>query len=190
MKNRSSTILALSLSLVIFTGAVYGYMYYMVDVFLDRIVEAQTTSNSLILTKSQEQSFLESYKSTASRWKSLPNYFVDSGHVVNFIEVIEALGTESGSKVSISSIDSDNLDGAPLGKEGVLSMRITIQGSWSSVMRALSLTETLPYKISIDEIKANTSNESGSTPASKVIWNLSFNMKIAMLVGSSTPSSI
>lgn len=187
MKNRSSIILALSLSLAIFTGAVYVYMYYMVDVFLDRIVKAQTTSNSLILTKSQEQNFLESYKSTASRWKSLPNFFVDSTKVVNFIETVEALGTESGSKVSISSIDADNLEDAPVGKEGVISMHLTIEGSWSAVMRALSLAETLPYKISIDEIKAN----SGSASASKAsLWNISFDMKTAMIVGSSTPSSI
>ena len=190
MKNNHLLLFIMAFCITIFTGAIYAYMYHMIDLSLERTVKLQTVVDSNALSKIREQSFLQTYNLTAQKWASLSNYFVEPGRIVNFIESVEDLGKESGSKVTIATIDADNLDNAKVGTEGSLRTHIVTQGTWTEVMRALSLAEVMPYKLSINNVRADSSTEkmSDATKANpaKVIWSLSFDMVVAMRAGTST----
>ena len=116
MKNSHTIFLILAISVTIFTACIYGYMYSMIDASILRTAKAQTAMNSAALAKDREQSFLRAYEATASKWASLPGFFVQSGQIVNYIEEVESLGKQSKSEVVISSIDADNLDNSSAGR--------------------------------------------------------------------------
>lgn len=178
-------------------ASVYGYMYYTISISFEKTVKAKDAVNSASLARERESNFLQTYEKTASSWVKLQSFFVDSDKVVDFIEAVESLGSQSKSKLSISSIEADNLENSSAGKEGKVRLRINAKGSWQSVMKALSLAEILPYKVSINNVQATvskdleTSGGNTSSGSQKAIWDLNFELQVAMIatrVASSTPS--
>lgn len=195
MKRNHSTFLIMALTVTLFVASVYGYMYYMINVAREKTVKAQSLINSSKAVKERENSFLNTYEKTVSKWSKIQGFFVESNKVVNFIESIELLSQQSGGKVTISSIEADNLENASAGKEGTIRMKITAQGSWESVMRALKLAELLPYKISVNNVQASSfnsdqNNDDKSKVAPKSVWNLSFDLQVAMLAATTTSVNI
>ncbi len=187
MKTNHLSLLIFAITVTIFVASIYGYLYYKITVAGQKISEAQYVIESAKLAKEREKSFLDRYNSTASKWASLQDFFVHSDRVVDFIEVIESLSNQSKSTVTISSIDADNLDNAAVGKEGLIRVRINAKGSWVSVMRALSLAEVLPYKMSINNVRLNVANnDSGNTKDAQRIWDLNFDLQVAMIVATSS----
>lgn len=194
MKINHLPLLILAIAVTVFVASIYGYLYYKINLSEQKISEYQYVIESAKLAKEREKSFLDRYTSTASKWSSLQNFFVHSDKVVNFIEVIESLSDQSKSTVTISSIDADNLDNAPAGKEGSIKLKINAKGSWISVMRALSLTEVLPYKVSINNVRLNVTNEdlkavTGQNKDQK-IWDLNFDLQVAMIAVASSSDPI
>lgn len=188
MKNNHLLLLVFAFFVTVFVASVYGYMYYRIDVSAGKIIDAQSLIQSNELAKQREKNFLDTYKATATKWSSLQNFYIKSNEVVNFIELMESFGPLSKSEVMISSIDADNLDGAPAGKEGKIKMHMSAKGSWSSVMRVLALTETLPYKLNLSNVRASGSINTGAKGTEpKSSWDLSFDLSVAMIaVGTST----
>ena len=190
MKINHLPLLILAVVVTIFVASIYGYLYYKINVSEQKISDYQYVIESAKLAKEREKSFLDRYTSTASKWSSLQNFFVHSDKVVNFIEVIESLSDQSKSTVTIFSIDADNLDNAPVGKEGSIKMKINAKGSWISVMRALSLTEALPYKVSINNVRLNVTNEDSKSVKDQKIWDLNFDLQVAMIAVASSSDPI
>lgn len=190
MKINHLPLLILAIAVTTFVASIYGYLYYKINVSEQKISEYQYVIESAKLAKEREKSFLDRYTSTASKWSSLQNFFVHSDKVVNFIEVIESLSDQSKSTVTISSIDADNLDNAPAGKEGLVKMKINAKGSWSSVMRALSLTEVLPYKVSINNVRLSVANEDSKSVTDQKMWDLNFDLQVAMIAVASSSDPI
>ena len=190
MKINHLPLLILAVVVTIFVASIYGYLYYKINVSEQKISDYQYVIESAKLAKEREKSFLDRYTSTASKWSSLQNFFVHSDKVVNFIEVIESLSDQSKSTVTIFSIDADNLDNAPVGKEGSIKMKINAKGSWASVMRALSLTEALPYKVSINNVRLNVTNEDSKSVKDQKIWDLNFDLQVAMIAVASSSDPI
>lgn len=190
MKINHLPLLILAVVVTIFIASIYGYLYYKINVSKQKISEYQYVIESAKLAKEREKSFLDRYTSTASKWSSLQNFFVHSDKVVNFIEVIESLSDQSKSTVTIFSIDADNLDNAPVGKEGSIKMKINAKGSWVSVMRALSLTEVLPYKVSINNVRLNAINENSKSVKDQKMWDLNFDLQVAMIAVASSSNPI
>ncbi len=192
MKHNHSTFLFMAILVGLFALSVYGYLYYRIDLSLEKTAKAQSLVNSAALTKERENTFMQTYDKTASKWSKLQELFVKSGEVVNFIEAVESLDSLSGSKVSISSIEADNLDNAPVGKEGFIRMNVSAKGSWQSVMKALSLAEALPYKVTINNVQANVSLENMESNKDikgdlvSRVWSLSFSLQAAMVSATST----
>lgn len=191
MKNNHLLLLIFAFIVTFFVASVYGYMYYRLDVSAQKILDAQSIIHSNELAKQREKSFLETYKATASKWASLQDFFVQSRDVVSFIEIIESFGPLTKTDVTISAISADNLDSAPAGKEGKIQMHISIKGPWNSVMRVLSLLETLPYKTTISNFRTNANvNSSAKGNEPKAIWDMSLDLQVAMIaVATSTITS-
>lgn len=194
MKTNHSTFLILAILVSMFTIAVYAYMYVTIDISLKKTVKAQTVANASALAKNREKSFLETYEKTSAKWSLIKNFFVSSNKIVDFIEVVEKLGDQSGSRVSIRSIEADNLDNAPIDKEGTVRLKVNARGSWQTVMKALSLAELLPYKVNVNNIQVSsykdTTNLSKNNVAQQAEWDMSFDIQATMIAVASSTASI
>jgi hypothetical protein len=78
--------------------------------------------------------------------KNLNSYFVDSDNMVGFIKDIETLGKNAGVSLVLSSVDISD-DG-----NGLLSLKFTTEGDWSGLMYLLSLVESMPVKMVVNNV--------------------------------------
>ena len=188
-------LLVFAIAVAVLSIGIYVYMYRMIDAFSLRTSTLRSAAEAATVNKQREQDFLKAYQETAPKWARLPGYFVSSQDVVSFIEAVEALGGQSGSVVTLSSLDADNLDSAPAGKIGGVRAKVDAEGSWSSVMRTLALAETLPYEITVNNLRfavvnqPNESAASSSASSAKPKWDLSFDIQADMIAVQATTTS-
>ena len=185
MKHTTSHILflILAISVTILVGAIYWYMSYAINVSISRAAMARSAIDTDLSNKNRQQTFLNTYNDTAADRARLSGFFIPANRVVTFIEVVENLSQQSGAKVSLVSVNADNLDGLPSGTQGIVRASVSAIGSWSSVMRALKLAESLPYKISVSNVNLATSGGgSSSTKAETRIWSVNFDLVVATMV--------
>jgi len=167
--------------------ALYAYLYGMVGASADRARLAEDIIGTEQGAQKQSKGLQDEYASTAAARARLPGLFVSAGNAVAFIEALESIGTASGASVSISSISADPLDGAAPGTTGNISADVTAQGSWAEVMRALVLSESLPYQDAIDHIALAGGRSNAAGDASKAAWQISYHIS-ALLIAGAVPS--
>lgn len=192
MKTNHTLLLVFAIIVTIIVGGVYGLMYFGIEMSAQKIIKNQEQIDSQNLARQREKSFLDTYKATAHKWSELQDHYVKSNEVVSLIEKIEAIGPQSQTELVISSIDADNLENASFGKEGKIRMKISSRGAWSSVMKSLALVELMPYKLSINNVRANSSlntQNQNKSSTSKSTWEISFDLQVAMLSATSTLGS-
>ncbi len=175
-----SFFLILAILVMLVVASIYGYMYHAVGLSTDRAIKAASMVSSEKNNRYHELAITELYGSTSADWAKLPELFVPSNRVVTFIEAIESLGKQTGSDVSLTSIDADSLEGAAVGTQGVIRGHVDAHGSWSSVMRTLMYAEALPYLISIDHVNVNTSGSGDAQKQDR--WSISFDIQAKELV--------
>jgi hypothetical protein len=175
MKHPHSHIPFLVLALAVFAtvAVLYAYIFYATSASVRQTNLARDAVKTERANQSQSESFLELASSTAVSRARLSSFFVPVDDVVVFITALESLGPQSGGAVSIASISAD--------PAGLVRAGINAHGSWPSVMRVLSLAERMPYAVSVDHVRLDTS---ASDPASKRMWNLSFDIQAATAVPS------
>lgn len=175
MKHHHSHILlfVIALSVTLFVYVLYGYMYYSVGRSLERVLVARGEVKKEQLYKDQGDTLVTLHEATVDDRAKLSTFFVSDSDKVLFIENIESLGSRIGSEVSISSILADDLATSPVGKRGHINMHVDVQGTWSSVMSTLVSAEDLPYKVTISNVRLDTSGIPDSKNK-KQMWRLSF----------------
>lgn len=141
-------LLILAISVTMLVVVVYGYMYYVVRFSIVRAANARDIVSLEKANKDRESDVRALYDRTKNARDSLSNFFIPADRVVDFIEAIEALGPETGSKVTLS-IDTVDASDSEEKKNGLARANVEAVGSWTSVMRALSLAENLPYIVSV-----------------------------------------
>ncbi len=172
----ATLILAAAVTLVI--GVLYIYMFYATNASVNQADLARDIVRVEMSDQSQSKSLSQLASSTAASRAHLNSFFVPADDVVTFITSLESIGGESGSSLSLASIDADSLDGKPAGTIGTVRAHIDADGSWSSVMRALAIAENMPYAVSIDQVQLNASTGQNG----RSTWNLSFDIQAAMIV--------
>ncbi len=80
----------------------------------------------------------------ASDEKEIGDYFVSDSNVVSFINDIESLGTQEGTKVSVTSVSKGGTRALP-----ALLVMLSIDGSFDQVMRTIGAVEYSPYALSL-----------------------------------------
>jgi hypothetical protein len=172
-------LLILAVAVTAVAGSLYAYMFYATASSVARANSARDVVALEKADQSQEKSLIATASTTESNRARLASFFVPADSVVSFITALEALGPESRSAVSIASISSDSLSGKASGTIGSAQAHIDARGSWSSVMRALSLAERMPYAVSISNVLLD---ESAASAGSKNhMWSLSMDIKALIL---------
>jgi len=177
MKNtpHHTILLILALSVTLLVGAVYGYMHYVVKISITRAATARDIVALEKANKGREQDVRALHQRTAEARGSLSQFFIPADRVVEFIEAIEALGPQTESIVTLSSINDippGQIEGSAY---GLARAHVEVRGSWSSVMRALSLAENFPYAISV---KGTRVNSVGSGAGSS--WKAEFTLEVLL----------
>ncbi len=163
----------------------YLYVYESIDFAVNHAIQDTQQAQTEKARAVYAHKIASLYQTTANDWSKLPSLFIPADHTVVFIDAVQGIGPQTGSEVSLSSIDADNLDSAPAGTIGTIHGHVDAKGSWSALMRALMLAESLPYAVSIDHVAFSVSN-SGEGKTATHVWTMSFDIQAQELVSASS----
>jgi hypothetical protein len=186
MKHSHIPLLILAVSVTLVVAGMYVYMYNTTGT---AIVRASLARDAMVTEQHdqlQSRAIFDLASSTAADRSRLSSFFISPDDIVSFITLLESLGTQAGNKVSITSIDADNMTNAAPGTVGHAHARIDTRGSWTQVMTVLSLAENLPYISTLNHVRLNANDVGGK----QAYWSLSFDVQVSLLappVTSSTP---
>lgn len=123
---------------------IFGNMADLKDQVAKTQVYAGNIDNALRL-KREEMDF-------ADKISLLDSFFVKNGEEPFFVEKAEKLGKDLGLKVETNSILEDKL---PRNGYKTLSVSISFSGSLSKSVQFLKSLETMPYAVSLEDVKVD-----------------------------------
>ena len=183
MINRRFHIFLLVFALVV--TIIVTWLYFHIQEVISNTIESTASARSIILNdqidRISQDNVLQIYNSTAADRTKLKSVMIPSDQILSFIQTLETLGPKSGADVTVSSIGSDLSDNSLPGKRGTISVHIEVKGSWATVMKALILSENLPFESTIDGVGLSGSiQDQGKVKVP--VWNISFNLKAMSVV--------
>ena len=178
-----TSLLIFALTTTVFVSALYGYMYYVVEASVRDALAAREQASQREQFLAQEKEISAAYEATAVDRARLPTFFVSDNATISFIETVETLGDKVGSTVTLSGINADNLDTTEPGTIGTIKVNVDVRGSWSAVMRTLGLAEVLPYRVSIQRVRLDSSGSLPTPGAKQVVpqWSATFTIEAALI---------
>ena len=170
---KSHTIIILILSFII--TAVTILLFF----FLLKVIENKNQHASAVLEtlkdKIQEK---ENATINASRLDELNqiqnnvnNYFVDKDKIDIFVNYLEDMGLKLGSSVSVESIELLEKS------KDIISVKLSVGGTFGKVMNTISFLENIPYQINITQIYLSKDTKQVKNQKTQT-WqaNISFNI--------------
>ena len=163
------------ISIVTIAVTVFGYIFIYKQTI--RQADHYVTSNSELVAenkrKQNEQELIKVYNSTKDTRLTLTKLFVREDKIVDFIEMIEKVSTDSGSNTELVSITNS---------DGKVKAKINSKGTWSHVMKSLVLIENLPISMSLSNVTLNTVSSVENAEDKKGIkkaqnWELSLDVE-------------
>ncbi len=158
----------------VFGLAAYAFLWFQIGTLS---AEAMAEANDLKVARDSSQSAVSLQKSlqnSAISLQIIDSYFLPQNGTVSFVEFLESLGSISGTKVSIQSI---GLDKGQVGDfKEVLAVTVDSVGTWSNLMRFISLVESSPYHIDIASADINMNS---AKPANE--WHALITVKVIQL---------
>jgi hypothetical protein len=181
MKSPQSHIpfLFLAIAVTLLVGMLYAYLYWQVNVSLDKAIVARDIALVETDKKSREKDVLKLYETTQEDRNKLAGYFIPSDGTVQFIEAVESIGPVAGSSVELSTIEADNLAGKPAGTIGTVRAHVEARGQWAAVYKTLLFAERLPYKLAIKNVRLGSGDEVGKAGRA---WRVSFDIVGTLIV--------
>lgn len=170
-------------------------VYVVGVVWLHKKGDAIATERQKIAEMTRELENINTLKEQVESGKELESTFtkhlVSRNQIVNFIKEVESLGNQTGAYITIDAIDSSLGSGSD-DKIVPANFKLSIRGSWRSVMRTLMLVENLPYlgtigAINFEYIKAlslgdNSAPGAATTPVKvQAGWKADFNYTFRLI---------
>ena len=188
MNIRRSHIGGLICSILLLIVVIGGYLYaqHMVDVSVQDVLADRESSATLELARGQNKGLIAIYKDTAFDRDRLAHAITPTQAPIDLIVAVESIGHQSSSTLALTSIDSLQTEGASAQAPTMVTLRVSVEGSWSSVMKALKLAEALPYATRISRLNLDTSVLGNST--AKRNWKLTFDLSAALSATAATSS--
>jgi hypothetical protein len=135
--------------------SVLGYIVlYRMVVSSAALAATAAADEAIASQKNQyEKELTAIYSSSFNELSRIAGYVVSQEKIVEFIQSVESIETNSGAKVELSGIDSGNFAPTEANPIGSLKAHMEIEGSWKNVMRAFVMLENIPYSISLNNIR-------------------------------------
>lgn len=156
------TVITIILLNAIALGA-WFYLFYTIEKQNNFVKEGQ--KKLLISEKNFEnnKSLNNLINEISNEREKINSAFVDKDSIINFVERLEALGSETGASVKIESINTDIKD-----KKG-LYIRFSLKGDFNQLFKYLNLTEDLPYLINVEKINLRNSTSDEWTATFEIL---------------------
>jgi hypothetical protein len=157
---QSRTKQLLMLAAVMAVAAVVAYAFLFISI-RDKIKAASLLLNEADAIEQKEKklgSVEILVKGIEAERRQIHSYIVEKDDSIDFIEMIEELGERAGAPVEVTSIGIEPLleDSGESDTGELLRLNFTSSGSWSSLFYLLSLVESVPFNVLIEQ--ANLEN--------------------------------
>ncbi len=184
MKNKFLNIVILISLLIIFLISIYVWVYNVTDKHFNKANEVAILLQSERAKHSELEGLKSNINQTLSKKEKLVSVFLNHDQAAEFIQLIESLAKEvgiSGKTVSVESNDVSEL--SILGKEQ-MEIAFEASGSYSKLMKFVSIIEKLPYKSSINNlsISKNTKISSSKNNSTDVAVPSGWSLKMVLNV--------
>ncbi|MFA6515135.1 MAG: hypothetical protein WCT42_02630 [Candidatus Paceibacterota bacterium] len=126
-------------------------------VFFLKIIKNKDQHISVVLTTLQKKigekenaaKFAEKVTEIKSLQDSVNSLFVDPNKIDTFVDYLEEIGSNLGSKVIVQGIEM------PPKTKNIIAIKISITGTFQEVMRTVSFVENIPYQVNITQVYLN-----------------------------------
>ena len=136
--------------------------------YLDSIKQVESEKN----TVNYEQKLIDTFNKYEQDRLKIESYVVKEDKLVDFIERIEKIGSDSKTDLQLSSITS---------VDNKIKARVNTTGGWQGVMTALQMIENIPLSVSISNVRLDTSGDIEGIVNSKTTkireWRLSIDIE-------------
>ncbi|HCY26124.1 TPA: hypothetical protein DIC38_00355 [Candidatus Nomurabacteria bacterium] len=161
-------------------------MSLLVFIFFFKIIENKNkhtgavlyTLQEKILDKENSESLKDRLVEIETTFNKIDGYLFDKESVDTFVGYIEDLGSSVGAEISVRSID------AIKNEKNLMKIKVHSNGSFSSVIKSISLIENMSYKIEVVQVylNRNLETEEKEGEQTKTILNnwgadITFNIK-------------
>lgn len=166
MNHRHYILILFSLASVIFSLFVYVFIYKKTTMQADHYVLSSKEVENEDEKRKSERELVKRFNSTTESRSKLKSFFIVGDKVVDFIEQVEKIGDYSKTDLELSSISNS---------PGIVKAKVSVKGSWSGVMTALSLLENLPLSANLKNIRLDVS---GDQAKGQHVWNLGLEIEV------------
>ncbi len=163
MKNPSKTkkTLLVALILNILVWGIYGFVFFKIRSQNEHVSGLLGEANNDIRKDETLRTIKNSLSENKDFISHLDSYFVAKDGIVNFIEMLEDKGRESGVLLSIGSVSVEQDPKVKEDIKEILRLKVDASGSWKDVTYFLSVLENLPYVTEVNNVSF-TRNGGGS----------------------------
>ncbi|MDO8604262.1 MAG: hypothetical protein Q7K40_02580 [bacterium] len=140
---KTLTLLGIATIFTLASGGLYAFLFYIMKDKTEATLVVSERLDDLSGKESRVVSSISTLRQESENIEKLSNYFFKENEVVAFTKKIEALGPQSGTVLTIESLEQ----GYTEKKAPFLNFRIRATGSFADVGRLLVLIENFPGKI-------------------------------------------
>lgn len=152
-KNRTNLIFFISTIVMVASVATFIFFFKVVENKNKHTSATLVTLANKIVKKENSQMLKDTIDQVYLTKESVGKHFVDSNEIDSFIDYLEGLGKDSGTEVNVQDfkISEEN--------KNILSVRLLSRGSFSNVIRFLTLIENTQYQVSISKTTLEKQSE-------------------------------
>jgi len=148
-KNKTILILIFSIIVTIFIIGILVFFLKIIKNKNQHISVVLTTLEEKMKEKENAQIFTEKITEIKLLQDSIDSYFLDTDKVDIFVDYLEEIGLKLGSQVSVKSIEIISKT------ENIVSVELSISGTFQKVMTTINYVENIPYQVNITKIYLN-----------------------------------
>ena len=177
MKNFSKNSLVVSIIFCAICSFAFFFLYKEIKNNNNLVQDAQTKWQEEESKREDIKSLDQSIKTIEPEREELETHFAQGSDVVPFLNSLEALGSSSGCKAKISSVD---LSGDNTG----LIVQLSATGSFVQIYKFITLLENSPYQLEIDSasIQNSVSGDNLKNNVNNSTWEANFKIKLVSFI--------
>lgn len=156
MKLSRTTILLIVHTLI--TILLVGFTFFFFSVIKNKNIHTEAVNKTLeerIKEKSQGSSLIKAINEAELQNQQINSYFVNTNSIDYFVSDLEKNASDFGTHAEVQSVEfsKDN--------KKVITIMISVEGTFSSVLRVIKMIEYMPYAININSmsLSANTNQK-------------------------------
>ena len=168
MKINYKYFILITVALLSFSVSIYGYYSFYKNI-VNKAKESYQARAEVVFEderRKKEKDLSLLYADTLSSRSRLSSFIVSVDKITEFIEAIEKIGPNSSTDVSLSSINVPDFSLDTKSSMAYTTLHLEVRGTWSNIIRALTIVENMPYVLSLKHMRLSTSevSQTGKAP--------------------------